>query len=316
MPAKKKPSAAQLAARAKFTAMVRAKSKAKKSATKKASMHKDTKSHNVNIRVVSGTKKKTRAVGKATGQPSLFDRINNDYQTGTSNKEYDKKRVALPPGMRKSYETGNEYTERRANRSDKRNSLLGIGDYFDVKTINDLDNLKKEYKKLALKYHPDRGGTTEQMQSINNEYDKLRAKILKGSNLSEDQKKNEIVIDEAIREIVNVLILIPGIEIEVIGKWIWVSGNTYPVKGELKSAGLIFIKKDGKPYWVYKGVESLSRGGTPMDIIKQKYGVHKFDIKPGKSIQGIGMVRVSINNRMKLKRNLKKLISAINKRPI
>jgi hypothetical protein len=68
MPVKKKPSPAQLAARAKFVAMVRAKSKAKKSATKKAapkkaapkkvatkkSTHKDTKSHNVNIRVVSG----------------------------------------------------------------------------------------------------------------------------------------------------------------------------------------------------------------------------------------------------------------------
>jgi len=36
MPVKKKPSPAQLAARAKFVAMVRAKSKAKKSATKKA----------------------------------------------------------------------------------------------------------------------------------------------------------------------------------------------------------------------------------------------------------------------------------------
>lgn len=69
MAAKKKPTAAQLAARAKFVEMVRAKSKAKKSASKKAApkksapkkalpkksaTHKDTKSHNVNIRVVSG----------------------------------------------------------------------------------------------------------------------------------------------------------------------------------------------------------------------------------------------------------------------
>jgi len=76
MPTKKKPSPAQLAARAKFVAMVRAKSKAKKSPTKKAapkktaikkkavakkkvtakktSTHKDTKSHNVRINVVSG----------------------------------------------------------------------------------------------------------------------------------------------------------------------------------------------------------------------------------------------------------------------
>lgn len=49
----------------------------------------------------------------------------NDRQSGTSNKDYDRKRVALPPGIRKSKKTGNEYTERRANRSDKKGSLLG-----------------------------------------------------------------------------------------------------------------------------------------------------------------------------------------------
>lgn len=53
MPVKKKPSPAQLAARAKFVKMVRAKAAAKK----KAASHKDTKSHNVNIKVVSGVKK-------------------------------------------------------------------------------------------------------------------------------------------------------------------------------------------------------------------------------------------------------------------
>ena len=266
-----------------------------------AGSHKDTKSHNVSIRVVSGTKKKDAT-----------------RQTGTSVKSKDKLRSALPPGKRTTGKGKSKHTyyERRANRSDRPGSLLGVmGAYFDVSAINDLDNLKKEYKKLALKYHPDRGGTTEQMQAINLEYDKLREKILKGSNLSEEQKRNEIVIDDAIKEIVNVLVLIPGIEIEVIGKWIWVSGNTYPVKNELKSAGLIFIKKEGKPYWVYKGVESLSRGGTPMESIKAKYGVHKFDVKPPKSINGIG-IKISSVNRIKLKRNLKKLVNAINKRPI
>lgn len=79
MAAKKKPSAAQLAARAKFVAMVRAKSKAKKSATKKsatkkASTHKDTKSHNVNIRVVSGTKKKAVAKKKVGGLDKVVRR--------------------------------------------------------------------------------------------------------------------------------------------------------------------------------------------------------------------------------------------------
>lgn len=40
--------------------------------------------------------------------------------------------------------------------------------YFkDCKTLNEL---KKVYKDLAMKHHPDRGGSTEIMQAINAEY--------------------------------------------------------------------------------------------------------------------------------------------------
>lgn len=102
MATKKAPSKAQLAARKKFVEMVRAKSKAKKTATKK----------------ISGTKKKT------TKLPTLFDKP-NFRQTGTSNKVWDEKKKALAPGKRKSA-TGKSYTERRANRSDMPGSLTGI----------------------------------------------------------------------------------------------------------------------------------------------------------------------------------------------
>lgn len=104
MPVKKKPTAKQLAARKKFVEMVRARAKAKKI----ASPHKDTKSHNVNVKVVSGMKKKSEK-----------------RQTGTSVKSKDKLYKALPPGKRISA-SGRTYYERRANRSDK-GKLLGIG---------------------------------------------------------------------------------------------------------------------------------------------------------------------------------------------
>lgn len=104
MPVKKKPTAKQLAARKKFVEMVRAKAKAKKI----ASTHKDTKSHNVNVKVVSGTKVKSTT-----------------RQTGSSNIEKDFLKKAKVPGKRKSA-SGRTYYERRANRSDKPGSLLGI----------------------------------------------------------------------------------------------------------------------------------------------------------------------------------------------
>lgn len=43
--------------------------------------------------------------------------------------------------------------------------------YF--KNVNSLEDLKKQFKKLAFKHHPDRGGDAEIMKAVNNEYDML-----------------------------------------------------------------------------------------------------------------------------------------------
>jgi hypothetical protein len=186
-----------------------------------------------------------------------------------------------------------------------------ISGIFDTTIIADIDGLKKEYFKLAKKYHPDAGGTTVQFQQLQAEYEKLLKKLLSGSSLNQEQKDNEIVIDKAIRDIIDALINIEGITVEVIGKWLWIGGDTYPVRTTLKQAGLTFIKKGQIPYWVYKGVESSGRGTLSMDEIKNKYGVHKFDAPKTKKLSGIVKI-----NRTKLKSSLERLKKGLNKRPI
>lgn len=192
-----------------------------------------------------------------------------------------------------------------------------IGGLFDLKDINSLDALKQEYRKLANKYHPDKGGTTAQFQELQNEYDKLRNKILSGSSLSEAEKENEIVIDEALRAAINAIITLEGINIELIGKWIWCSGLTFPVRSVFSAAGFKPIKKGGTFYWVYKGVESSSRGGTDMADIVKKYG--SKPIKPtggsGKKLSGV-KTTVSATQKSKLKTALNKLVKGMNKRPL
>jgi hypothetical protein len=191
-----------------------------------------------------------------------------------------------------------------------------IAGLFDIKTITDLDSLKQEYRKLALIYHPDKGGTTAQFQELQNEYDKLRDKILSGSTLSEEEKENEIVIDEAIRNAINAVINLEGINIQLIGKWVWCSGLTYPVRTVFSSAGFKPIKKDNIFYWVYKGVESKSRGGTDFNDIVKKYG--SKPIKPkgsGGKLNGINKT-ITLTQKRKFKAALLKLKKAINKRII
>jgi hypothetical protein len=246
--------------------------------------HKDTKSHNVNIRVVSGWKKgKTHIIEQ--GEPKYENAKNVRVLRAAKGS------MMLKPGTFRNFST-----------------LSGL---FDTQVIKDIDALKKEYFKLAKKYHPDAGGTTAQFQNLQAEYEKLLKSLLNGSTLSTDEKNNEIVIDKAIRDVIDALINIEDINIELIGKWLWISGNTYPVRQTLKSAGLIFIKKEGKPYWVYRGVESTSRGKTSMEDIKRKYGVFEMKAPTIKKIGSIPKV-----NKTKLKSALNRLTKSLNKRPV
>ena len=51
-----------------------------------------------------------------------------------------------------------------------------------------LDELKKEYRRLAMKHHPDHGGDTATMQAINNEYHDRFEVLKKQHNAAADQQ--------------------------------------------------------------------------------------------------------------------------------
>jgi hypothetical protein len=331
-----------------FMAKIRAK---KGTAKKPVSKHKDTKSHNVNIRVVSGTKSvykyfieylyrglevrekfKTIPTKKQiirgvyhveNKYGELYPLLNTQTLSPVAAKLSGWKRgnTRMIEKGEKPFKTQKTILVKRRIATKPKGAFKSftniIGALFDPKTIKDLDDLKQEYRKLANKYHPDKGGSTAQFQELQNEYEKLRNKILSGSSLSEAEKENEIIIDEALRAAINAIITLEGIKIELIGKWIWVSGNTFPVYKQIKSAGFEFIKKKGVPYWIYKGVESKSRGGTDMADIVKKYG--SKDIKPtgpsGKKLNGVKN-NITTIQKNKLKTALNKLVKGMNKRPL
>jgi hypothetical protein len=247
----------------------------KKATPKKSSLHKDTKSHNVNIRVVSGIKKHSNVTNSQILREDLKQQ-----------------KLRLKHGY------------------DLVKRITGL---FDTTIITDLDSLKKQYYKLAKIYHPDAGGTTSQFQELENEYNKLFKKVLSGSNLSEEQKKNEIELDENLSKALMAIISLPGINIELVGKWIWVSGLTFPIKAELRSSGFEWAPK--KKMWYYAGVESAGRGKSTIEEIRAKYGSEKINKKDFPSLNGV-VHTLSPVKRSKLKLYLKKAVKNLNKRPI
>ncbi len=137
-----------------------------------------------------------------------------------------------------------------------------------------LNEVKAQYKALAKQFHPDLSGTdtTAVMQQINKEYAFAVAKLAKGENLSAQEVEAEILNAENYKNAINAIINLEGINIELCGGWIWVSGNTFAVKSILKGAGFYFASV--KKMWYFRGVEYATSNHRPksMDAIRTKYG--------------------------------------------
>lgn len=136
--------------------------------------------------------------------------------------------------------------------------------------INTLEELKKEYRKLMFIHHPDRGGNTIIAQEINAEYDSL-FEVLKNKQETTTGTEHNENINEY-KDIINELVKYPGLEINIIGTWIWVTGNTLKYKNNLKELGFRWSRP--KESWYYsQKVTSKRRGhSSTMDDLKNKYG--------------------------------------------
>lgn len=116
--------------------------------------------------------------------------------------------------------------------------------------INDVEILRKEYKKLVVKYHLDNGGSEEIIKEINNKYQKLFKAIKdefehsdKFNQSTEKQKqKYDWKRDFNIRDTILQLSKFHKIDIEICGVWIWIS-NGYKYKKELHNLGFHFAKQ-------------------------------------------------------------------------
>ena len=149
---------------------------------------------------------------------------------------------------------------------------------FFVPTPKTVEELKKMYHKLAMQYHPDMGGSKEDMQQINAEYEILFSRLKNVHQSAEDPNEtytaqtstSESAYDFI--EIINKLIHIPDIVIELCGRWIWISGNTYNARADLKAAGCAYASKKKMWYWHYPEDSSNNRKNMSMEKIRELHG--------------------------------------------
>lgn len=145
-----------------------------------------------------------------------------------------------------------------------------------------LDELKKVYKHLAQKHHPDVGGDTRTMQEINAEYE-ARFEVLKRSQneqSAEDTTGKARATTESAGDfiaIIDHLLKLDGLEIELCGRWLWIGGDTKKHKEALKACGCRW--SSSKKLWNWHFAEDgdkWHRGSKSMSQIRSKYGSTTF----------------------------------------
>lgn len=151
--------------------------------------------------------------------------------------------------------------------------------YFEgIKTLQDL---KKAYHKLVMQFHPDLnpGISDEAIKEINNQYDETFEMLKNGYNTwcedkGYDYKKTQEMSND-FKEVLFKIIHIPNINIEICGNWIWIAGNTKPVKNIIKSAGFKWAAEKKEWYWHPAGYKRIGGKSWTKDQIRGTYGSEK-----------------------------------------
>ncbi|MDO8453698.1 MAG: J domain-containing protein [Sulfurimonas sp.] len=130
------------------------------------------------------------------------------------------------------------------------------------KGVEGINEAKKIYKDLAKKLHPDVGGTDEEFKALNKIYNDFIENGLK----FEDDAEFDLELEKIISQILH----FENIVIEVVGSWIWLTGDTREIKETLKEIGFKWASK--KKQWYFGEMKGRNPKQKSMDDIKAKYG--------------------------------------------
>lgn len=132
--------------------------------------------------------------------------------------------------------------------------------------------IKTRYKELAKQYHPDRGGDAEIMKAINTQFEAVMRGAYQRAGKSMSEMDDLWADDKIMCKKLHEILILEGIEIEICGKWIWITGKTKIHRDKLKSAGFFWACKKEAWYWREQQARSFNRKPMSFEEIRTRHG--------------------------------------------
>lgn len=156
--------------------------------------------------------------------------------------------------------------------------------------LTTVEAIKKHYRDLCKQHHPDLGGDEETMKAVNAQYQDA----LKGSHgqqsFDEDGKthtytynaEREEEIAQKLRELL--ALKMEGVDIYLIGCWVWIKGDTKPHRDALKNLACRWHAKNVCWYYRPEGYRTFN-SGKGLGELAQKYGAQKiYDVREERTL--------------------------------
>ena len=148
--------------------------------------------------------------------------------------------------------------------------------------------INRVYKALSAVFHPDNGGDLETMQELNRQRSAALAALEQGETVTAEavqeipaaviglpeKSQSTTSLTEALKVLIDKAQAVPGVHLELCGSWLWATGNTKPVKDDLKALGFRWSHNKSAWYWRDPAIPYRRRGKRKysMDEIRDRHG--------------------------------------------
>ena len=141
------------------------------------------------------------------------------------------------------------------------------------------EDVKKQYRENARKYHPDLGGDPEDFKAMLTEYEQLweRYKNIHVNSQGETYEKATTETPEEFANIIDILVRLTDVYVEICGSWIWVSGNTKEHVATLKELSFRWSRKKQAWYFHSQPYRKRSRRELSLDEIRDMFGSRHYE---------------------------------------